>query len=152
MPLRGACCVPDSANVRPLMWKPAFLATAVVIASQASAEPCVKIRDGTDGTGPSGGYACMEFSQPQRGAAAKLHLRLGSSYKVVQTKMVRNGWVLDPEWLSLFEADVKRGLPVCGQGWDAICHIEMRKGNSSVVLTFSGTNNGDPLISVKRNE
>ena len=143
---------PVVSNVRPQMLKSALLAIAVFISSQVSAEPCVKVRDGTDGTGPSGGYVCMEFSPPQRGAAAKLHLRLGSSYKVVQTRMVRSGWVMDPEFLSAFEADAKRGLPVCGQGWDAICHVEMRKGNSSVVLTFSGTNSGYPLISVERNE
>lgn len=131
------------------MCKSALLAICLVATFRASAEPCVKVRDGTDGTAPSHGYACMKFSQAERKAAAKLHLRLASPYTVVRVQMARNGWVTDPAWLKDFEAEATRGLPVCGQGWDAICHIQMSKGRSTVVLTFSGTNSGYPLIAVE---
>lgn len=131
------------------MLKSALSVVVLVTAAQASAEPCVKIRDGTDGTGPSGGYTCIKFSKGERRTAAQFHLQLASPYKLVQAQLSRDGWIMDPEWLSDFEAEAKHGLPVCGQGWDAICHIQMKKGKAVVVLTFSGTNAGLPLIAVE---
>jgi hypothetical protein len=63
--------------------------------------------------------------------------------------MVRDGWRIDEEWLEDWREDARRGLPVCGEGYDAICHIQMKKGTVAVELTFSGTNEGLPLIAVE---
>lgn len=131
------------------MWKLALMVPVLAVASAASAEPCVKVRDGTDGTGLSGGYTCMRFSEAERRAAARLRLQFAGPYQAVRAQMSRNGWTIDPDWLSDIEPEAKRGLPVCGQGWDAICHIQMKKGKATVVLTFSGTNRGLPLIAVE---
>ncbi|WP_341249870.1 hypothetical protein [Cupriavidus pauculus] len=131
------------------MLKPTLLAFALAFAVQASAEPCIKVRDGSDGTGPSRGYTCMRFTDPERSIAAAFHLRLASPYKEARAKMTRSGWVIDPEWLKDFDAEAKQGLPVCGHGWDAICHIQLKKGKEVVVLTFSGTNRAYPLIAVE---
>ena len=131
------------------MWKPASVAfvlgTAVL---EVMAAPCVKVRDGTDGLGPSGGYRCIQFDERSRRAAAKFRLTLASPYEAVRTRMESNGWRIDEKWLEDWREDAERGLPVCGQGWDAICHIQMKKGTVAVVLTFSGTNEGRPLIAV----
>jgi hypothetical protein len=131
------------------MWKSTLLAFALLISSCASAEPCVKVRDGSDGTGPSGGYECMKFGDTQRRTAARFHLRLASPYKEVKTQMARNGWAVDPAWLKDYADEAIRGLPVCGHGWDAVCHIQMKRGKSVIVLTFSGTNDGMPLVEVE---
>lgn len=131
------------------MWKLALMVPVLAVAAAASAGPCLKVRDGTDGTGLSGGYACMRFSETERRTAARLRLQFASPYQAVRAQMSRNGWTIDPEWLRDFEPDAKRTLPVCGQGLDAICHIQMMKGKAAVVLTFSGTNQGLPLIAVE---
>jgi uncharacterized protein YecT (DUF1311 family) len=110
---------------------------------------CVKVRDGTDGTGPSGGYTCMKFSKSNEKEAARMRLQLTSSYDVVRSKLKANGWTLDPEWLRELGPEEKSSLPICGQGWDAICHIQVAKGGERVLLVFSGTNAGTPLISVE---
>lgn len=81
------------------MWKFALMVPVLAVAAAASAEPCVKVRDGTDGTGPSGGYMCMRFNEAERRAAAKLRLQFASPYQAVRAQMSRNGWMIDPAWL-----------------------------------------------------
>jgi len=109
---------------------------------------CVKVRDGTHDAGPTGGYACMKFSESEKQAAAKMQLQLTSSYDVVRSHLKENAWTLDPEWLRTLGPHEKSQLPVCGQGRDATCHIQVVKGEKRALLIFSGTNAGTPLISV----
>lgn len=66
--------------------------------------------------------------------------------------MARNGWGVDPKWLKDLGEDARQSLPVCGHGWDATCRIQMSKSKAVVVLTFSGTNPGYPLIAVEPSE
>jgi hypothetical protein len=131
------------------MIRSALLVLALAAIGQAFAGPCVKVRDGTDGTGPSGGYRCMKFSKLQQQAAAKLQLRLASPYRVVRSQLSRDGWRIDPQWLEELLPEERSKLPVCGHGWDAVCHIQVTNGVESTELIFSGTNQGLPLISVE---
>lgn len=127
----------------------ALLVFAVMVSDQATAAPCVKVRDGTDGTGPSGGYSCLKFSKSAKQAAAKIQLQLTSPYEVVWSQLQRNGWRLDAKWLNELEPEEKSKLPICGHGWDATCHIQVTKSDETILLIFSGTNSGTPLISVE---
>jgi uncharacterized protein len=56
--------------------------------------PCVKVRDGTDGTGPSGGYTYMKFSNSDKKAAARMHLQLTSSYDAIRSQLKKMGGYL----------------------------------------------------------
>ena len=119
----------------------AFLVALLALAvSGASAQACVKIRKG------DGGHTCMKFSEVERKHAGQLGLRLGSPYASVLAHLSRNGWRIDREWLEELETESKPDLPVCGQGWDATCHLQMKKGAKVIELDFSGTNPGLPLI------
>lgn len=118
-------------------------ALLALTASSASAAPCVKIRNGADG------YTCMKFSEAERKDAARLGLRLGSTYATVRAHLTRSGWRIDQAWLDDLEADAKRDLPVCGQGWDALCLLQVKQGSEVVELVFSGTNTGFPLVSAR---
>ncbi len=128
------------------MFKTTLLVLIVAAIGQATAAPCVKVRDGTDGTGLSGGYKCLKFSKSEKQAAAKIHLQLTSSYEAVWSQLKINGWALDPKWLSELEPEEKSKLPICGSGWDATCQIQVTKNKERVLLIFSGTNPGTPLI------
>ena len=126
------------------MLRSVFLGALLALAaSAASAEPCVKVRSGGER------YTCMKFSEAERKDAARLGLRLGSSYATVQARLSRDGWRIDQEWLDDLEAEARRGLPVCGQGWDAVCQLQMKKRAEVIELVFSGTNTGLPLISAR---
>lgn len=113
---------------------------------------CVTVRDGTGGSGPTGGLICMNFSYEQRRAAQKQGVNLGEPYMATLARLTRNGWRVDGEWLS--EESANEGgthkLPICGQGWDAICHVVMEKGGAHLQLTFSGTNDGFPLVDIEQ--
>jgi hypothetical protein len=128
------------------MFKTTLLVLIVTAVGQATAAPCVKVGDGTDGTGPSGGYKCLKFSKSEKQAAAKIQLQLTSSYEVIWSQLKRNGWALDPKWLSELEPEEKSKLPICGSGWNATSHIQVTKNKERVLLIFSGTNPGMPLI------
>jgi hypothetical protein len=54
------------------------------------------------------------------------------------------------KWLSEESTDGGEGkeLPICGQGWDAVCHVVLEKAGTNLQLIFSGTNDGLPLIGV----
>lgn len=124
---------------------------ALLFMTCATATACVKVRDGSDESSPSGGMGCMQFSSEQRHAAALLGLSLEAPYKAVQAKLASDGWVVDSQWLKEYESDFEvkvAKLPVCGQGYDAVCYIQVKKGDARLEVTFSGTNEGLPLISV----
>ena len=93
------------------------------------AESCVKVRD-----------ACMAFSKEQRSAAKEQGLLLGTPYKQVRAKLLRQGWK---------EKNDEDGSKLtCGSGRDAACSAEFIRGQKSIFLTFSSVNNGIPLTSV----
>lgn len=119
----------------------AFWLSLVVLGT--SAEQCIKVRAVGDNS------VCMKFSTAQKQRAAQYGLQLGTTYAEVNSHMLRSGWKIDPDWLEDFSDDVKHGLPVCGHGWDAVCHIEMKKGSTKVLLEFSGANSGLPLIAAQ---
>lgn len=111
---------------------------------------CVKVRDGKNGTGSAHGLICMKFGYQQRNAAQKQGVELGEPYTATLARLTKNGWTVDSKWLST-ESNDEVGvnkLPICGQGWDAVCHVVMEKGGANLQLTFSGTNDGLPLIGV----
>ena len=76
------------------MLQPVLVSAVLALAaSVASAGPCVKIRNGADG------YTCMKFSEAERKDAARLGLRLGSTYASVGPicratvgASIRSGW------------------------------------------------------------
>lgn len=126
----------------------AMFALSFALTAKTSAEPCVKIRVGYS-VGNDWTYECLQFSKAQRISASKLLLHLATPYEAVYSQMSRQGWAVDRDWLAFYEADT---IPVCGEGYDAICHIQMKKGNVAVLLTFSGANDGLPLIDVEPGE
>jgi len=109
---------------------------------------CVKVRDGTSGAGPADGLICMKFGYQQRRAAQKQGVELGEPYSAILARLPRNGWTVDSKWSSTESNDEVNKLPICGEGWDAVCHVVMEKGGANLQLTFSGTNDGLPLIGV----
>ena len=127
----------------------AFPFAMFLAAAPAIADACVKIRDGTDGNGASGGLTCMTFGRDQVRAAASLGIRLEGSYKSTRAQMFRSGWAIDFDSLVDPRGDGSLEPPACGSGYDAVCQVRMTKGKAAVWLTFSGTNTGFPLISVE---
>lgn len=145
-----------STRVTRMKNKKAHLALAILIFlpslavhSSAFAEPCISVRDGTDGANPSGGKKCVEFTDQQRLEAAKLGLEIGSPFANVKTKLARDGWEIDQDWLNLFGAKENSAVPLCGSGLDAVCSLGLRKNIEKIELTFSGTSLGLPLVDVQ---
>lgn len=100
-----------------------------MVSALSLAESCVKVRD-----------TCMVFSAKQRHAAKAQGLLLGTPYKKVRDKLLRQGWKE--------KSDEDGATLTCGSGRDAICSTEFIMGRKSIFLTFSYTNSGIPLTSV----
>ncbi len=95
------------------------------------------------------GYDCMKFTPKEHRKAAELGLHLGDSYKSVQHTLTKHGWKLDRAWLNeSATGPLTDGELICGSGWDAVCSTAFKSGKVVLVLTFSGTNSGIPLIAV----
>ena len=125
------------------MWKSLILVSAICsFPAILMADSCVRIRDSGDS------YKCMIFSEAELKTAQDLVLRLVMPYAAVWQRLAGDGWLVDKKWLELFDYDPRDDLPICGQGYDAICHLELRRGNMNIELVFSGTNEGVPLMSL----
>ena len=124
------------------MWKSLILVAATcVFPAILMADSCVRIRDSGDS------YKCMNFSAEELKTAQGLGLHLGMPYAAVWQRLVGDGWLVEQKWLELFDYDPSGELPICGQGYDAICHLVLRRGETNIELVFSGTNESTSLIS-----
>ena len=107
------------------------------------AEPCVKVRRGE-------ADACMTFSASEKRLAAQYGLRLAAPFEASKQALLKQGWVLDKGGLADADAGLSDGQePSCGSGWDAVCQSAFRKGDVLLSLTFSGANEGLPLVAVE---
>lgn len=115
----------------------------LVLAMTASiAKPCIKVRDAHES------YTCMKFSKAEQQKAKKLGVQYGSSYKATHDQLRRSGWSIYPGWLNENPKEAKQGLPVCGQGFDAVCSIALEKGKLKIELVFSGVSPKMPLVGI----
>ncbi|WP_447748210.1 hypothetical protein [Pseudomonas nicosulfuronedens] len=115
---------------------------------------CIRIRDPSDETQVSGGSRCMQFSYERERLAKMQSLHFGMPYLLVNIRLSNEGWVVDEEWVSQLKDDENnsRGLPVCGQGWNAVCQAVMLRKGVRMQLEFSATNEGLPLVNVSLSE
>lgn len=108
-----------------------------------AAAPCVKMRSGE-------GTVCMKFSASAIAVAEQYSLRLAEPYSVVKQKLAKQGWQIDHAYLSENSHHASAADEViCGRGWDAVCSTAFKRGNEALYLSFSGTNEGMPLISLE---
>lgn len=117
-------------------------AAGAMEASSAKPAPCVKMRSGE-------GYVCMKFSKAAIKTAGKYGLHLADPFIVVKQTLIQQGWQVD---LAYSSEDAPLDEVMCGRGWDAVCSTAFKRGNETLYLTMSGTNEGMPLISVETAE
>ena len=106
----------------------------------ASSAPCVKIRKGES-------FACMKFTASDQRQAAKYGLKLGAPFKTTRRILLKQGWVVDRQWLkdnSLQPLDGKE--MICGNGLDAACSTVFQRNDVVLELMLSGVNDGLPLV------
>jgi hypothetical protein len=107
------------------------------------ADSCVKVRQGDS-------YACMAFSSSEKRDAAKFGVRLAAPFKANKQALLKQGWVLDKQWLADGESEPLNGREmICGNGLDAVCQTAFRKHGIVLVLALSGVNDGAPVISAE---
>lgn len=123
-----------------------FLALFTLLAlatGLAMAAPCVKVVNGDSTT-------CMKFSSSAKRDAAKYGLQLAAPFKVNKLALLKQGWVLDRQWLDDDNFGHANGREmICGSGLDAVCQTVFRKNDVVLVLTLSGTNEGMPLVAAE---
>lgn len=94
----------------------------------------------------------MKFTKNEQKAAASFGVSLGSSYASVRAELLHRGWIIDNDWLADESEDnvsnITDGL-ACGNGYDAVCWTRLCKNGAVADLTFSGSNEGLPLIDIK---
>lgn len=124
----------------------ALMLASLVLPASPYAADCVKLRTENESA------ACMEFTEAATQAAIRYGLTLGSPYATVRTKLVKSGWRPNLDWAQIDPQGAHPDGLVCGQGLDAVCHLEFTRSGKRLALTFSYTNAGTPLIDVSETQ
>ncbi|MBD9677936.1 hypothetical protein IB274_14580 [Pseudomonas sp. PDM18] len=112
---------------------------------------CIRVRDPDGESQVSAGFRCMQFSYEKKHLVETQGLYFGMSYLLVAKHLSNEGWVTDEKWFSQLKGDEEssKSLPVCGQGWDAVCQAVMLKKGVRMQLEFSAANEGFPLVDIQ---